>query len=388
MDAASAVAALEALDGADVAPFAARLAHLAHLASLARHSPKLSLEALPDALVARVLSFLPASHMARVVRLSAAFRAIHVPTAMAFRVAQLHLNEAYRYDNPIDLLLAETEAAAAVSAADTVHPSGRYGIDTVCRASVRVSESPPAAITGEYVFSLSLMNLLFPPRDDGFTGANYEAGAAFKHVFYTHSDVVPTFPLAEDACAMLRDPRDGMAKHISEEARLVFETAGSAALVCAYLSVTQASTGETVGLLQTSHFGTDDPEDVEITRLMLLHANSKHDEHTHGGFMVGVTEYYLRLDSIGLPEGALGDNEGEAEGGEGVVGEEGVAGESLVQTTAKLALTMWSEEHSPGPFGGECFGYQEYGQGDLNDKLLCLLRNIDFQEPRNTDFDA
>ena len=111
----SALEAVAALDGAALVPIAARLSHLAHLAHLAdersslRFPRALALEALPDALIARVLSLLPATHLARANRLSTAFCATHVPAAMAIRVAQLQLTEssaeARIYKSPLHLLL-------------------------------------------------------------------------------------------------------------------------------------------------------------------------------------------------------------------------------------------------------------------------------------------
>ena len=94
--------------------------------------------------------------------------------------------------------------------------------------------------------------------------------------------------------------------------------------------------------------------------------------------------------------GSGGRGGGMRSGGSGAgVGELGVCGDrtsilivkrcsravSAVEegTTPTMSLTMWSEVHSAGPYGGECSGYEEYGQGDLNDKLVCLLRNINFE---------
>ena len=385
-------APLEEIDGTTLAPHAARLSllvvQLAKRSSQRLADTRPSLEALPNVLIARALSFLAANQLARVARLSVSFRSIHVPAAMAVRVAQLQLNTAYDYQRPLDLLLAETEAEGAARAADKLWPTGYSGIDGVCLASAKASASPPAAINGEYIFSLSLVNLLYPPREDGFGVPDYATDAAYKHVFYTHSDVKPTFPLTEDASAVLRDPRAGMARCV-REARPMLEEAGSAAVVCAYVSVTRASTGKTAGLLQVERFGDEDAEDIEVTHLMPKHHISEHDERTHGGYMAGIFKYFLRLDAEGIDlfEGPLGNDEDDDEGAvgeQGAVGEEVAVGEggavqtAGVGTTAKMSLAMWSEVHSAGSWGGECSGHKEYGIGDLNDTLLCLLRGILF----------
>ena len=137
MDAVSLLSALEALDSATLSPLAGRLTYLARVAErssqLLSGSARLSLEDLPDALIARVFSFLGAPLLSRVVRLSTAFSATHTPAAMAVRVHRLHLNPSHDYQKPIDLLLGEAEAAAAQA-----HVSGHYGIDTSCHAKARV----------------------------------------------------------------------------------------------------------------------------------------------------------------------------------------------------------------------------------------------------------
>ena len=393
--------ALETLDGAALAPHASRLSYLAVLAKRSSQTdPWPSLEALPPVLTARILSFLPANHLARAARLSSTFRCTHVPTAIALRVARLQLNNCH---SPLDLLL-ETQSESAARAADSVRPTGYCGTDGVCLASAKASPSPPPPIHGEYCFSLSLVNLLYPKSRDGlgagFNVPDFSAGAAHRHVFYTCSGVVPMFPLTEDACAVLKDPRAGMARSVRESKSMLEET-GSAAVVCAYVSVTQAATGKTSGLLQVARFGDEDAEDVDVTHLMPKHHVSEHDECTHGGYMAGIFRYYLRLDADGIDllEGPPGNSEGGEEDAadeegeaadEGSVGDEGAAGEvgatgdesasstAGVQTTAKISLTMWSEVHSAGPWGGECSGYQEYGVGNLNDTLVCLLRGILF----------
>lgn len=372
MDAAAHIAALEALDGAALAQHTARLTRLAERSSHEHAPPRgpavgppvlLSLEALPDALIARVCSMLPAKQLARVAQVSSAFKATHVPAAIAACVARLQLpthtagGDAYGYQKPIDLLIAETEAASAARAAD-LHPSGHYGIATSCSASARRLDAMPAAMRGEYVFSLSLINLFYRPRADHLF-ADYEAGPACTHAFYTHSDVVPTFPLTEAACEVLKNPRDDMASWIGDDERPHFDAQGSAAVVFAQVSVTQATTSKTAVLWQGTNFGYDDPEDVEVTHIMPMHHVSAHDEMTHGGFMAGITKYYLNLLNGGI-DFEFFDPEG---------------------PTPAMSLGMWSEVHSPGPWGGECSGYEEwqhFEQDTLDDKFVCLLRNIDF----------
>lgn len=275
---------------------------------------------------------------------------------MAMRAARLHLNvERPDFQSPLALLLGETEAAAATCAED-VYFTNPYGVD--CNASARAPTPPPAAISGEFVFGLSLINCLYRPRDDGFARPDYAAGPAHKHVFYTHSDVVPTFLLPEEACRVLRDPGGDMSRRMSE-ARPILQAEGSEALVYACLSVTKATTGKTTCLWRGNCFN-EDQDDANVTHLMSPHHIGEHDELTHGGYVAGITEYYLRLDcNVSFDE----DDVDEA------VDEE---------TTPKVALTMWSQVHYGGPYGCECGDHKEHGHGDLSDSLVCLLRNIDF----------
>ena len=387
MDSASAlVAALEALNNAALAPYASRLAHLARVAGCSSHrfcAARVSLDILPEALIARILSYLPATHLARVARLSTAFHETYVPASVAMRASRLHLNQSYDYHSPFDLLLGETEATAGAHMGK-MPTSGLYGIGSICPASAQVLDSLPAQIHGEFVFSLSLINLLFKARDDGLPGSQFEAGAQYKHVFYIHSDVVPSFPLTEDARKALLDPRKHIASLIGSTGELdtqpgelvqrILDEEGSQAVVCAYLSVTQALTGKTIGLLQSPHC--EEEENIEVTYLMPPHHVSEHDELTHGGYMVGITKYYMQLRFDASLEEAIGNDE---EGDEGAAGEEAEhGGADTKEISTVMRLNMWSEVHSGGPFGGECFGHKEYGVGDLNDTLMRLLRNIDF----------
>ena len=388
MDAAALISALEALDGAALAQHAARLTRLAERSS--QHAPPgpavgpvlLSLEALPDALIARVLSNLPAKYLGRVAQVSSAFKATHVPAAIAVCIARLQLpthtagGDAYDYQKPIDLLIAETETASAARAANLVR-SGY--MEAVCHASARALDAVPAAMRGEFVFSLSLINLFYRPlTDGGMPYPDYAAGPAYKYAFYTHADVVPTFPLTEAACEVLKNPRAAfMASWISDDERPHLDAQGSEAIVCAQVSVTQATTGKTAVLWQGTRFGDDDPEDVEVTHLMPMHHISAHDEMTHGGFMAGITKYYLNLRAEGVFDAEFG-NEGE----EDQAAAPGTAGAAASERpTPAISLGMWSEVHSPGPWGGECYGndeWQRFGQDDLHDKFVCLLRNINF----------
>ena len=368
----AALETLEALDHATLAPFAVRLTHLAARAcsdgAIARAAfPILEL---PDALIARIMSFMPPQKLALMGALSSTFRSLHVPNAVAERAAWLELSTSEReYKTAIDLLLGEEEVNRGLSSLKPL----RKRHTPICAAKLLDTASLPYN-PGEFVFTLTLTLCVFSTEA-------YQPPIPVAHDewdIYTHSSLLPDFPLDLKAARYLSNPHATMDKELRQN----YGPAHVA--VQARLFVTHSATGKWVELFQgplsDEHYYNDfevppTELDVDVTHLIPL----KRGDHVHTFFeRIGdrydagsLTMFYINLCSHGVE---YRDTESNSE-----YDADELEGEADAETEKqRVTLGMWSEVRFPFDMYQEALNRQEYERGRIHPALVKLLRSIEF----------
>lgn len=355
-----AVATLEALDNGALAQFADRLMTLAMRSQpdFVTVRTMLPMMELPDALVARILSFMRPEKLALMATLSATFESKHVPAAVAERAARLELTPERSYQTVLDLLLGEEELAAKTECeVEPFHQS--YSASCLARAKW-TRQASLSFRPGEFVFSIAVVRCVFLRREPDDPDLGHRM-ADDQHVFYSRSSTVPSFPLSAEAVRIIQNPKDSMGEALSHP-----EAANVG--IYANLWLTHTATRRVAslyhGLLGSVE---EDPQDVEVTHLMPLERNWVDGPFGEGYDRGPLTKFYLNVCSHGIQfEAETGEETGEAETGEG--------------NGPCVDLGMWSEVHIPGPWGGECDDHKDYGHGLLSSTLVALLRNIQLEE--------
>ena len=369
----AALETLEALDHATLAPFATRLTHLAARACSdgATARAAFPILELPDALIARIVSFMPPQKLALVGALSSTFRSLHVPNAVAERAAWLELSTSdytseREYKTAIDLLLGEEE----VNRGSMFTKPLRKRRSPICAAKLLDTASSPYN-PGEFVFTLTLTLCVFsteavPPTIPV---------AHDEWDIYTHSNLLPDFPLDLKAARYLSNPLatmdDGLRQnygpaHVAVQARLF---------------VTHSATGKWVELFQgplsDEHYYNDfevppTELDVDVTHLIPLKRGDHVDSFIGDRYDAGsLTRFYLNLCSHGVEyRDTESDSEYDADELEG----EADAGTEKQRVT----LGMWSEVRFPFDMCREALNHQEYERGRIHPALVKLLRSIEF----------
>lgn len=364
---------LEALDHATLAPFAVRLTHLAARAcsdgAIARAAfPILEL---PDALIARIMSFMPPQKLALMGALSSTFRSLHVPNAVAERAAWLELSTSEReYKTAIDLLLGEEEVNR-VSSSLLAKPL-RKRHSPICAAKLLDTASLPYN-PGEFVFTLTLTLCVFSTEADPQT----IPVAHDEWDIYTRSSLLPDFPLDLKAARYLSNPHATMDKELRQN----YGPAHVA--VQARLFVTHSATGKWVELFQGPLSDEHDYYDVDVTNLIPLKRGDHVDNFLGGGYDEGsLTFFYLNLCSHGVE---YRDTESNSENDA-----DELEGEADAETEKqRVTLGMWSEVRFPFDIYEEALNHQEYERGRIHPVLVKLLRSIEFrQDPRDPEFES
>jgi hypothetical protein len=369
----AALETLEALDHATLAPFAVRLTHLAARAcsdgAIARAAfPILEL---PDALIARIMSFMPPQKLALMGALSGTFRSLHVPNAVAERAAWLELSTSEReYKTAIDLLLGEEEVNRGLSSLKPL----RKRHSPICAAKLLDTASLPYN-PGEFVFTLTLTLCVFSTEAVPQT---IEPVAYDEWDIYTHSSLLPDFPLDLKAARYLSNPHATMDKELRQN------YGPAQVAVQARLFVTHSATGKWVELFQGPLSDEHHYDDVDVTHLIPLKRGDHVDNFLGGGYDEGsLTFFYLNLCSHGVE---YRDTESNSE-----YDADELEGEADAETEKqRVTLGMWSEQRtgSHGPYV-EAFNHQEYERGRIHPVLVKLLRSIEFrQDPRDPEFES
>lgn len=372
---AAALETLEALDHATLAPFAARLTHLAARAcsdgAIARAAfPILEL---PDALIARIVSFMPPQKLALMGALSSTFRSLHVPNAVAERAAWLELSTSEReYKTAIDLLLGEEEVNRGSSS--LLAKPLRKRDSPICAAKLLDTASLPYN-PGEFVFTLTLTLCVFSTEAVPQT---IEPVAHDEWDIYTHSSLLPDFPLDLKAARYLSNPHATMDKELRQN------YGPAQVAVQARLFVTHSATGKWVELFQGPLSDEHHYDDVDVTHLIPLKRGDHVDNFLGGGYDEGsLTFFYLNLCSHGVE---YRDTESNSENDA-----DELEGEADAETDKqRVTLGMWSEARtgSHGPYV-EAFNHQEYERGRIHPVLVKLLRSIEFrQDPRDPESES
>ena len=372
---AAALETLEALDHATLAPFAARLTHLAARAcsdgAIARAAfPILEL---PDALIARIVSFMPPQKLALMGALSSTFRSLHVPNAVAERAAWLELSTSEReYKTAIDLLLGEEEVNRGSSS--LLAKPLRKRDSPICAAKLLDTASLPYN-PGEFVFTLTLTLCVFSTEAVPQT---IEPVAHDEWDIYTHSSLLPDFPLDLKAARYLSNPHATMDKELRQN------YGPAQVAVQARLFVTHSATGKWVELFQGPLSDEHHYDDVDVTHLIPLKRGDHVDNFLGGGYDEGsLTFFYLNLCSHGVE---YRDTESNSENAA-----DELEGEADAETDKqRVTLGMWSEARtgSHGPYV-EAFNHQEYERGRIHPVLVKLLRSIEFrQDPRDPESES
>eukprot|EP00900_Chrysochromulina_parva_P003708 jgi/Chrpa1/13338/Chrysochromulina_OHIO_Genome00016725-RA len=363
----AALETLEALDHATLAPFAARLTHLAARAcsdgAIARAAfPILEL---PDALIARIMSFMPPQKLALMGALSSTFRSLHVPNAVAERAVWLELSISEReYKTAIDLLLGEEEVNRGLSSLKPL----RKRHSPICAAKLLDTASLPYN-PGEFVFTLTLTLCVFSTEAVPQT---IEPVAYDEWDIYTHSSLLPDFPLDLKAARYLSNPHATMDKELRQN------YGPAQVAVQARLFVTHSATGKWVELFQGPL------SDEHHCTFIPLKRGDHVDNFLGGGYDEGsLTFFYLNLCSHGVE---YRDTESNSENDA-----DELEGEADAETEKqRVTLGMWSEQRtgSHGPYV-EAFNHQEYERGRIHPVLVKLLRSIEFrQDPRDPEFES
>jgi hypothetical protein len=369
----AALETLEALDHATLAPFAVRLTHLAARAcsdgAIARAAfPILEL---PDALIARIMSFMPPQKLALMGALSSTFRSLHVPNAVAERAAWLELSTSEReYKTAIDLLLGEEEVNRGLSSLKPL----RKRHTPICAAKLLDTASLPYN-PGEFVFTLTLTLCVFSTEAVPQT---IEPVAHDEWDIYTHSSLLPDFPLDLKAARYLSNPHATMDKELRQN------YGPAQVAVQARLFVTHSATGKWVELFQGPLSDEHHYDDVDVTHLIPLKRGDHVDNFLGGGYDEGsLTFFYLNLCSHGVE---YRDTESNSENDA-----DELEGEADAETEKqRVTLSMWSEQRtgSHGPYV-EAFNHQQYERGRIHPVLVKLLRSIEFrQDPRDPEFES
>jgi hypothetical protein len=372
---AAALETLEALDHDTLATFAVRLTHLAARAcsdgAIARAAfPILEL---PDALIARIVSFMPPQKLALMGALSSTFRSLHVPNAVAERAAWLELSTSEReYKTAIDLLLGEEEVNRGSSSLLAKPLRKRHS--PICAAKLLDTASLPYN-PGEFVFTLTLTLCVFSTEAVPQT---IEPVAHDEWDIYTHSSLLPDFPLDLKAARYLSNPHATMDKELRQN----YGPAHVA--VQARLFVTHSATGKWVELFQGPLSDEHDYDDVDVTHLIPLKRGDHVDNFLGGGYDEGsLTSFYLNLCSHGVE---YRDTESNSENDA-----DELEGEADAETEKqRVTLGMWSEARtgSHGPYV-EAFNHQEFERGRIHPVLVKLLRSIEFrQDPRDPESES
>ena len=361
----AALETLEALDHATLAPFAARLTHLAARAcsdgAIARAAfPILEL---PDALIARIMSFMPPQKLALIGALSSTFRSLHVPNAVAERAAWLELSTSdytseREYKTAIDLLLGEEE----VNRGSMFTKPLRKRRSPICAAKLLDTASLPYN-PGEFVFTLTLTLCVFSTEAVPQT---IESVAYDEWDIYTHSSLLPDFPLDLKAARYLSNPHATMDKELRQN------YGPAQVAVQARLFVTHSATGKWVELFQGPLSDEHHYDDVDVTHLIPLKRGDHVDSFIGDRYDAGsLTRFYLNLCSHGVEyRDTESDSEYDADELEG----EADAGTEKQRVT----LGMWSEVRFPFDMYHDALNRQEYERGRIHPALVKLLRSIEF----------
>jgi hypothetical protein len=244
----------------------------------------------------------------------------------------------------------------------------------ICAAKLLDTASLPYN-PGEFVFTLTLTLCVFSTEAVPQT---IEPVAHDEWDIYTHSSLLPDFPLDLKAARYLSNPHATMDKELRQN------YGPAQVAVQARLFVTHSATGKWVELFQGPLSDEHHYDDVDVTHLIPLKRGDHVDNFLGGGYDEGsLTFFYLNLCSHGVE---YRDTESNSENDA-----DELEGEADAETEKqRVTLGMWSEARtgSHGPYV-EAFNHQEYERGRIHPVLVKLLRSIEFrQDPRDPESES